>query len=152
MEHLLEAQLAANTIRALSADAIQKAKSCHPGLPLGAADFAFLLYYKYLRHNPANPAWLGRDRFILSAGHGSMLLYSLLHLFEYGITMDEIKEFRQWGSRTAGHPELLQTPGVEVTTGPLGSGFASAIGMALAQKRFNAVTGLDKSGLFNNRY
>ncbi len=152
MEHLLEAQLAANTIRALSADAIQKAKSGHPGLPLGAADFAFLLYYKYLRHNPANPAWLGRDRFILSAGHGSMLLYSLLHLFEYGITMDEIKEFRQWGSRTAGHPELLQTPGVEVTTGPLGSGFASAIGMALAQKRFNAVTGLDKSGLFNNRY
>lgn len=152
MEHLLEAQLAANTIRALSADAIQKAKSGHPGLPLGAADFAFLLYYKYLRHNPANPAWIGRDRFILSAGHGSMLLYSLLHLFEYGITMDEIKEFRQWGSRTAGHPELLQTPGVEVTTGPLGSGFASAIGMAMAQKRFNAVTGADKSGLFNNRY
>ena len=143
---------AANTIRALAADAIQKAKSGHPGLPLGSADFAFTLFYKYLRHNPANPEWLGRDYFILSAGHGSMLQYALLHMFNYGVTIDDLKNFRQWGSRTPGHPEYRQTPGVEITTGPLGSGFASAVGMAMARKHFNASTGLDKSPLFNNRF
>ena len=95
----------ANTIRSLSADAIQKAKSGHPGMPLGCADYAFTLWAKYLRHNPANPEWFGRDRFVLSAGHGSMLMYSLLHLFNYGVTIDEIKNFRQWGSRCACHPE-----------------------------------------------
>ncbi|MDD4817743.1 MAG: transketolase [Victivallaceae bacterium] len=149
--HQLSRQ-AANTIRALAADAIQKAKSGHPGLPLGVADFAFTLFYKYLRHNPANPEWFGRDYFILSAGHGSMLQYALLHLFNYGVTIDDLKNFRQWGSKTPGHPEYRQTPGVEITTGPLGSGFASAVGMAMARKHFNASAGLDKSPLFNNRF
>jgi len=151
MEELQQERLAANTIRTLSADAIQKANSGHPGLPLGAAEFAFMLYYKYLRHNPANPEWLGRDRFILSAGHGSMLLYSLLHLFGYGVTIDDLKNFRQWGSNTPGHPEYALTPGVEITTGPLGSGFASAVGMAIADKHFAAATGLDKTGLFDKK-
>lgn len=143
---------AANTIRILSAEAIQKAKSGHPGMPMGCADFAFVLWYKYLKHNPKNPEWLGRDRFILSAGHGSMLLYSLLHLFEYGLSMDELKQFRQWGSLTPGHPEFKHTAGVEVTTGPLGSGFASAVGMAMANKYFAAKNGLDKTDLFNQKF
>ena len=143
---------AADTIRILSAEAIQKAKSGHPGMPMGCADFAFVLWNKYLKHNPKNPAWLGRDRFILSAGHGSMLLYSLLHLFEYGLPMEELKQFRQWGSLTPGHPELGHTDGVEVTTGPLGSGFATAVGMAMANKYLAAKTGLDKTELLNNKY
>lgn len=142
---------AANTVRMLSAEAIQKAKSGHPGMPLGCADFAFTLWYKYMRHNPKNPSWLGRDRFVLSAGHGSMLEYSLLHLFEYGLSMEELKNFRQWGSKTPGHPEFGHTAGVDVTTGPLGSGFASAVGMAIAKRYFAAKTGLDKSGLMDNR-
>ena len=142
---------AANTIRMLSAEAIQKAKSGHPGMPLGCADFAFTLWYKYMRHNPKNPGWIGRDRFVLSAGHGSMLEYSLLHLFEYGLSMDELRNFRQWGSRTPGHPEFGHTAGVDVTTGPLGSGFASAVGMAIANRYFAAKTGLDATGLLNNK-
>ncbi len=142
---------AANTIRMLSAEAIQKAKSGHPGMPLGCADFAFTLWYKYMRHNPKNPGWIGRDRFVLSAGHGSMLEYSLLHLFEYGLSMDELRNFRQWGSLTPGHPEYGHTAGVDVTTGPLGSGFASAVGMAIANRYFAAKTGLDATGLFNNK-
>ena len=144
-------KLAADSIRILSADAIQKAKSGHPGMPMGCADFAIALWQKHFRHNPKNPDWIGRDRFVLSAGHGSMLLYSLLHLYGYGITMDEIKDFRQWGSRTPGHPEYKQTPGVDVTTGPLGSGFASAVGMAIAQKYFASVSGLDQTDLLNGR-
>ncbi len=132
----------ANTIRSLSADAIQKAKSGHPGMPLGCADYAFTLWAKYLRHNPANPEWFGRDRFVLSAGHGSMLMYSLLHLFNYGVTIDEIKNFRQWGSRCAGHPEHGECVGIDITTGPLGSGFSSAVGMAMAAKNFAARTGM----------
>ena len=134
-------KLAADTIRVLSAEAIQKAKSGHPGMPLGCADYAFVLWSKYLRHNPADPQWIGRDRFVLSAGHGSMLLYSLLHLFEYGLTAEDLQNFRQWGSKTPGHPEYRHTTGVDVTTGPLGSGFASAVGMAIAKRRFAAVTG-----------
>ncbi|MEA4863112.1 MAG: transketolase [Victivallaceae bacterium] len=149
MDQMQQMKLAANTIRTLSADAIQKANSGHPGLPLGVADFAFVLFYKYLRHNPANPAWFGRDRFVLSAGHGSMLLYSMLHLFGYGLTIDDLKEFRQWNSRTPGHPEYHLTPGVEVTTGPLGSGFASAVGMAAAFRHFAAAAGIEKSGCFD---
>jgi transketolase len=144
-------KLAADTIRVLSAEAIQKAKSGHPGMPLGCADVAFSLFYKYMKHNPANTNWLGRDRFVLSAGHGSMLIYSLLHLFEYGLSMDELKNFRQWGSLTPGHPEFGHTEGVEITTGPLGSGFASAVGMAMSEKYFSSVTGLDKTDLMNNK-
>jgi len=144
-------KLAADTIRVISAEAIQKAKSGHPGMPLGCADLAFSLFYKYMKHNPANTNWLGRDRFVLSAGHGSMLIYSLLHLFEYGLSMDELKNFRQWESLTPGHPEFGHTTGVEITTGPLGSGFASSVGMALSEKYFSAVTGLDKTDLMNNK-
>jgi len=144
-------KLAADTIRVLSAEAIQKANSGHPGMPLGCADIAFSLFFKYMRHNPKSPNWLGRDRFVLSAGHGSMLLYSLLHLFEYGLEMEELKKFRQWGSLTPGHPEYGHTTGVEITTGPLGSGFASAVGMAVSEKYFSAVTKLDSTGLMNNK-
>src|SRR5260221_7649522 len=123
---------AINTLRFLSADAVQKANSGHPGLPMGAAAMAFTIWTRHLRHNPRNPKWAGRDRFILSGGHGSMLLYSLLHLTGYDLSLDEIKNFRQWGSITPGHPEYGLTPGVETTTGPLGQGFASGVGMAIA--------------------
>ena len=124
--------LAINTIRFLSADAVQQANSGHPGLPMGDAAIAFTIWSEYLHHNPKNPKWPGRDRFILSGGHGSMLLYSLLYLTGYGLTLEELKEFRQWGSRTPGHPEYGLTPGVEATTGPLGQGFANGVGMAIA--------------------
>lgn len=124
-------QLCINTIRTLSLDAVQKAESGHPGLPLGAAPMAYVLWTKFLRHNPQNPKWENRDRFLLSAGHGSMLLYSLLYLTGYGLPMEEIKNFRQWGSKTPGHPEYGMTPGVEITTGPLGQGFANGVGMAM---------------------
>lgn len=123
---------AINTIRFLSADAVQQANSGHPGLPMGAASMAFTLWTRHLRHNPHNPKWPGRDRFILSGGHGSMLLYSLLHLTGYDLPLDQIKRFRQWGSITPGHPEYGLTPGVETTTGPLGQGFATGVGMAIA--------------------
>ncbi|MBO5762843.1 MAG: transketolase, partial [Lentisphaeria bacterium] len=137
----------ADTIRMLAADAIQKANSGHPGMPLGCADIAATLFSSHLRFQPKNPAWIGRDRFVLSAGHGSMLEYALLHLFGYGLTMDDLKAFRQWGSLTPGHPEYGHTAGVDITTGPLGSGLSSAVGMAMAEKHFEAVTGLDKAGL-----
>ena len=123
---------AINTLRFLSADAVQKANSGHPGLPMGAAAMAFTIWTRHLRHNPRNPKWAGRDRFILSGGHGSMLLYSLLHLTGYDVSLDDIKSFRQWGSITPGHPEYGLTPGVEMTTGPLGQGFATGVGMAIA--------------------
>ena len=146
------AKKSANTIRVLAAEAIQKAKSGHPGMPLGCADYAFTLWDKYLRHNPADPQWLGRDRFVLSAGHGSMLIYSLLHLFNYeGMTMEQLQQFRQWGSLTPGHPEFGHTKGVDVTTGPLGSGFSSAVGMAISLKHFGAETGLDQAGLADQK-
>jgi len=124
-------QLCINTIRTLTLDAVQKAESGHPGLPLGAAPMAYLLWSKFLRHNPRNPRWENRDRFLLSAGHGSMLIYSLLYLTGYDLSLDEIKNFRQWGSKTPGHPENVLTPGVEITTGPLGQGFANGVGMAM---------------------
>src|SRR3981081_3010628 len=130
-------QLCINTIRFLSVDAVQKAKSGHPGMPLGAAPMAFVLWTRLLKHNPRNPGWFDRDRFVLSAGHGSMLLYSLLYLTGYELSLDDIKQFRQFGSKAPGHPERGHTPGVEVTTGPLGQGFANAVGMAIA-KRFRA--------------
>ena len=126
-------QASINTIRFLSVDAVQKADSGHPGLPMGAAPMAYALWTRFLRHNPANPLWPDRDRFVLSAGHGSMLLYSLLHLTGYDLPLEQIKRFRQWGSKTPGHPERGLTPGVEVTTGPLGQGFANAVGMAIAE-------------------
>ncbi len=135
------AQLAVNTIRTLAIDAVQKANSGHPGLPMGAAPMAYVLWQRHLRHNPRDPQWADRDRFVLSAGHGSMLLYCLLHLTGYDLTMADLQAFRQWESRTPGHPEFRLTPGVEATTGPLGQGTANAIGMAMAERalahRFN---------------
>jgi transketolase len=130
--------LAINTIRMLSADAVQKANSGHPGMPMGAAAMAFTLWTRYLKHNPSDPAWFDRDRFILSAGHGSMLHYSLLHLTGYDLPLDELKRFRQWESKTPGHPERGVTPGVEVATGPLGQGFSNSVGMAIAEAWLSA--------------
>jgi len=140
-------RLAVNTIKFLSIDAIEKANSGHPGLPMGAADYAFLLWSRYLKHDPTDPHWPDRDRFVLSAGHGSMLLYSLLHLSGYDLSLDELKNFRQWGSKTPGHPESHLTPGVEATTGPLGQGFGNGVGMALAAK----MSAARFPGLFNHR-
>jgi transketolase len=134
-------QLCINTIRTLAMDAVQKANSGHPGMPMGAAPMAYVLWTRFLKHNPANPHWPDRDRFVLSAGHGSMLLYSLLHLTGYDLPLEELQNFRQWGSRTPGHPEHGLTPGVETTTGPLGQGFANGVGLAIAERflaeRFN---------------
>ena len=136
-------QLSINTIRTLAIDGVQKANSGHPGMPLGMAPIAYALYYKTMKHNPSNPTWLNRDRFVLSAGHGSMLLYSILHLSGYKVSMDDLKNFRQWGSKTPGHPELGHTDGVETTTGPLGQGFANAIGMAIARDYLAALFNKD---------
>ena len=134
----------ANAIRALAMDAVEQAKSGHPGLPMGAADIATVLFTRFLKFDPADPAWPDRDRFVLSAGHGSMLLYALLHLLGYEkMTIEEIKRFRQLGSLTPGHPEYGHTPGVETTTGPLGQGLANAVGMAIAERHLAAVFGGD---------
>ena len=130
--------LCINTIRFLAVDAVQNANSGHPGMPMGAAPMAYLLWSRFLKHNPANPAWFDRDRFVLSAGHASMLLYALLHLTGYDLPLEEIRRFRQWQSRTPGHPERGRTPGVEVSTGPLGQGFGNAVGMAIAEAHLAA--------------
>jgi transketolase len=127
-------QLCINTIRMLAVDAVQKANSGHPGMPMGAAPMAYALWTRFLKHNPANPRWPDRDRFVLSAGHGSMLLYSLLHLTGYDLSLEEVKNFRQWESKTPGHPESYLAPGVETTTGPLGQGFTNGVGMAIAER------------------
>src|SRR3990172_3043472 len=124
-------QVCVNTLRFLAIDAVERAKSGHPGLPLGAAPMAYVLWDRFLRFNPKNPKWFNRDRFVLSAGHGCALLYSLLHMTGYDLPLEELKNFRQWGSQTPGHPEHGLTPGVETTTGPLGQGAANAVGMAL---------------------
>ena len=131
-------RLAVDTIRTLSIDAVQKANSGHPGAPMGAAPMAYVLWTRFLRHAPTRPDWIDRDRFVLSAGHASMLLYSLLHLTGYGVSLEDLESFRQWGSITPGHPEYGLTPGVEATTGPLGQGFANAVGMAIAERRLAA--------------
>lgn len=141
---------AINTVRLLSADGVQKANSGHPGMPMGSADYAFTLWSRFLRFDPQRPDWIGRDRFVLSAGHGSMLLYSLLHLFGYDVTIEDLKQFRQLGSKTPGHPEYGHTPGVEVTTGPLASGLASAVGMAIGLKQLVARIGAPQE-LFKNQ-
>jgi transketolase len=133
-DHASLDQLCINTIRTLAMDAVQKANSGHPGLPMGAAAMAYVLWTRFLRHHPTNPSWPNRDRFILSAGHGCMLLYSLLHLTGYDLPLDELKRFRQWGSLTPGHSEYGLTPGVETTTGPLGQGFGNGVGMAIAER------------------
>jgi transketolase len=127
-------ELCVNTIRMLAADAVEKANSGHPGMPMGMASLAYVLWTRFLKHNPGNPRWPDRDRFVLSAGHGSMLLYSLLHLTGYDLPLEQLKNFRQWGSKTPGHPESYLAPGVETTTGPLGQGFANGVGMAIAER------------------
>jgi transketolase len=129
----------ANAVRFLAIDAVEKAKSGHPGAPMGMADIAEVLWRHYLKHNPGNPSWFNRDRFVLSNGHGSMLLYALLHLTGYPVTIDDLKQFRQLHSKTAGHPEVGITPGVETTTGPLGQGLANAVGMAMAENLISQI-------------
>ena len=143
-------QLSINTIRTLSMDAVQKANSGHPGMPMGMAPIAYALFYKSMKHNPLNSKWLNRDRFVLSGGHGSMLLYSILHLSGYKISLDDLKNFRQWNSKTPGHPELGHTDGVETTTGPLGQGFATAIGMAIARDYLAAMFNKDDIKIIDN--
>ena len=143
-------QLSIDTIRTLSIDAIENANSGHPGLPMGAAPMAYTLWTDFMNHNPKNSRWFNRDRFILSAGHGSMLLYSLLHLSGYDVTMDDLKEFRQWGSRTPGHPEVHHTDGVEATTGPLGQGIAMAVGMAMAEAHLAAKFNKDDATIIDH--
>ncbi|MCK4324943.1 MAG: transketolase, partial [Armatimonadetes bacterium] len=127
-------ELCVNTLRFLAADAVQQAKSGHPGMPLGAAPMAYVLWDRFLKHSPHDPNWFDRDRFVLSAGHASALLYSLLHMYGYDFPLEEIKNFRQWGSISPGHPEAQLAPGVEATTGPLGQGFGMGVGMALAER------------------
>jgi transketolase len=144
--------LTANVIRMLAADGVQKANSGHPGLPMGMADAALVLWTKFLRHNPRDPAWPNRDRFVLSAGHGSMLLYTMLHLSGYDVTLDDLQSFRQWGSRTPGHPEHAMLPGVETTTGPLGQGFGNGIGMAIAAKMTAARYGAEAKELLTSHF
>ena len=133
-DETLAVSLMANAIRALAMDAVQQANSGHPGAPMGMAEMAVALWGRHLRHNPADPQWADRDRFVLSNGHASMLLYALLHLTGYALPMSELRRFRQLHSKTPGHPEVDRTPGVETTTGPLGQGLANAVGMALAEK------------------
>ncbi len=144
-------ELCINTLRTLSMDAIQKANSGHPGLPMGAAPMAYVLWQNYLRHNPRDPRWPDRDRFVLSGGHGSMLLYALLHLTGYDLSMDDLKAFRQWESKTPGHPEAFMTPGVEATTGPLGQGAANAVGMAMAERALAHLFNRPGYELFDHR-
>jgi len=142
--------LSINSIRTLSIDAIEKANSGHPGMPMGAAPMAYTLWTRYMNHNPKNPNWFNRDRFVLSAGHGSMLLYSLLHLSGYDLSMEDIKDFRQWGSKTPGHPEFGHTPGVDATTGPLGQGISMAVGMAMAERHLAAVYNKEEYNIVNH--
>src|SRR6267143_330285 len=142
--------LCINAIRVLAMDAVQKADSGHPGTPMALAPLAYVLWTQHLRYNPANPGWLNRDRFVLSAGHASMLLYSVLYLTGYELTLDDIKQFRQWESRTPGHPELGYTPGVETTTGPLGQGIGNSVGMAVAEAHLAALFNKEEHGVVDH--
>src|ERR1700748_3701488 len=135
-------ELSIDTLRLLAVDTVEKAKSGHPGAPLGCAPIAYLLYHKLMKHDPSDPKWIDRDRFVLSNGHASALLYGALHLSGYDLPISQLQQFRQWGSHTPGHPEYGETPGVEVTTGPLGQGFAMAVGLAIAEKHMG--------GIYNN--
>src|SRR6195952_5218200 len=132
-------KLSVDTLRLLAVDTVQKANSGHPGAPIACSPIAYLLYHKLMKHNPSDPLWIDRDRFILSNGHASALLYGVLHITGYDLPMEQLQQFRQWGSHTPGHPEYGETPGVEVTTGPLGQGLAEAVGLALAEKHLAAV-------------
>lgn len=143
-------QLSINTIRTLAIDAIEKANSGHPGMPMGAAPMAHVLWSRFMKVNPSNPSWIDRDRFVLSAGHGSMLLYSMLHLMKYDVSLEDLHNFRQWGSKTPGHPEFGHTPGVDATTGPLGQGIAMAVGMAMAEKHMAATYNRDSFDLVDH--
>src|SRR6476619_7619581 len=145
-------ELCINAIRVLSMDAVQKAYSGHPGTPMALAPLAYVLWTKHLRYNPADPSWLNRDRFVLSAGHASMLLYSVLYLTGYELTLDDLKQFRQWESKTPGHPELGYTPGVETTTGPLGQGIGNAVGMAVGEAHLAAIFNRDQKIIDHNVY
>jgi transketolase len=140
-----------NALRFLSVDMVQQADSGHPGLPLGAAPMAYVLWTRFFKHHPASPLWPDRDRFVLSAGHGSALLYSLLHLTGYDLPLDDLQRFRQWGSKAPGHPERGHTAGVEVTTGPLGQGFANAVGMAIAEAQLAARYNRDDHTVVDHR-
>src|SRR3982751_5183100 len=141
--------LAINTIRTLAMDAVQKAESGHPGTPMALAPLAYVLFTRTMRHDPADPHWPDRDRFVLSCGHASMLLYSTLYLTGYGLELEDLKQFRQWQSRTPGHPEYGHTPGVETTTGPLGQGIANAVGFAMAEAHLAAVFNKDGHEIVN---
>ena len=143
-------QLAVNAIRTLAIDGIEKANSGHPGMPMGAAPMAYQLWTEHLQHNPRNPKWFNRDRFVLSAGHGSMLLYSLLHLSGYDLSIDDLKNFRQWMSKTPGHPEYGHTPGVDATTGPLGQGIGMAVGMAMGERHLAAQYNKEEYEMINH--
>src|SRR5678816_217657 len=142
--------LCINAIRVLAMDAVQKADSGHSGTPMALAPLAYVLWGRHLRYNPRDPGWLNRDRFVLSAGHASMLLYSVLYLTGYDLTLDDLKQFRQWESKTPGHPELHYTPGVETTTGPLGQGIGNAVGMAVAEAHLAAVFNKDGNGIMDH--
>src|SRR5512146_2006786 len=139
LENMSIEQLSINTIRTLAMDAVQKADSGHPGAPMALAPLSYVLWQRFLRYNPRNPAWFNRDRFVLSCGHASMLLYAMLYLTGYDLGLEDIKHFRQWGSRTPGHPEFGLTPGVETTTGPLGQGAMTSVGMAMAEAHLAAL-------------
>ena len=149
-QHELD-QLSINALRFLAVDGVEKAKNGHPGAPLGCAPIAYLLYHKFMKHDPSDPKWIDRDRFVLSNGHASMLLYSSLHLSGYDVPMDALENFRQWHSVTPGHPEYGDTPGVEVTTGPLGQGFGMAVGIATAEKHLAAVYNRDTYNVIDHR-
>lgn len=150
-ETLQQYRRAAHVVRGLAMDGVERAKSGHPGMPMGTADFAVTLFLRYLKYNPEDPNWPDRDRFVLSAGHGSMLIYSLLHLAGYDLTLDDLRAFRQLGSRTPGHPEHGETPGVETTTGPLGQGCGNAVGMAIAEAMLAARFNRDGFPLVDHR-
>ncbi|MCB0287289.1 MAG: transketolase, partial [Calditrichaeota bacterium] len=143
-------ELCIQTIRTLSIDGVQKANSGHPGAPMGLAPLAYVLFTKIMQHNPDNPHWFNRDRFVLSNGHASMLLYSMLHLCGYDLPLDELKQFRQWGSKTPGHPEVHHTAGVETTTGPLGQGVMNSVGMAIAEAHLAATYNRDGFDIVNH--